>query len=86
MKIWRAIFEALHTTLPTMLFLTLGYLVFAIGAMFLVEQRGLTYRLQVYGGVLADVGATEYLSIVGIAKSTTVLKTVAGGYSGVLGA
>ncbi len=39
----------------------LGYLVFAIGAMFLVEQRGLTYRLQVYGGVLADVGATSLL-------------------------
>lgn len=39
----------------------LGYLVFAIGAMFLVEQRGLTYRLQVYGGVLADVGATTLL-------------------------
>lgn len=34
---------------------------------------------------LADVGAAEYLCVVEIAKSTTVLKTVAGGYSGVLG-
>lgn len=50
---------------------------------------GVTYYLSgAAGGIcpLADVGATEYLSIVGIAKSTTVLKTVAGGYSGVLGA
>jgi len=50
---------------------------------------GVTYYLSgTAGGIcpLADVGATEYLSIVGIAKSTTVLKTVAGGYSGVLGA
>lgn len=51
---------------------------------------GLTYYLSgaTAGAicVLADVGGTEYLSIVGIAKSTTVLKTVAGGYSGVLGA
>lgn len=50
---------------------------------------GVTYYLSgTAGGIcpLADVGASEYLSIVGIAKSTTVLKTVAGGYSGVLGA
>lgn len=51
---------------------------------------GVTYYLSgaVAGNIcpLADVGASEYLSIVGIAKSTTLLKTVAGGYSGVLGA
>lgn len=50
---------------------------------------GVTYYLSgaAAGGIcpLADVGATEYLSIVGIAMSTTVLQTVAGGYSGVLG-
>ncbi len=39
----------------------LGYLVFGIGALFSVEQRGLTYRVQVYGGVLADVLATSLL-------------------------
>ena len=51
---------------------------------------GVTYYLSAAaaGGIcpLADVGATEYLSIVGIAKTTAILKTVAGGYSGVLGA
>lgn len=41
--------------------ISLGYLVFAIGALFLAEQRGLTYRIQVYGGVLADVLATTLL-------------------------
>lgn len=50
---------------------------------------GLTYYLSgaTAGSlcVLADVGASEYLCVAGIAKSTTVLKTVAGGYSGVLG-
>jgi len=39
----------------------LAYLVFAIGALFAAEQRGLTYRVQVYGGVLADVLATTLL-------------------------
>ncbi len=39
----------------------LGYLVFAIGALFSAEQRGLTYRVQVYGGVLADLLATSLL-------------------------
>jgi len=51
---------------------------------------GVTYYLSgaVAGNLcpLADVGASEYLCIIGIAKSTTLLKTVAGGYSGVLGA
>lgn len=40
------------------------------------------------GGIcpLADVGVTEYLCPIGIAMSTTNLKTFPGGYSGVLGA
>ena len=41
--------------------ISLGYLVFAFGALLLAEQRGLTYRIQVYGGVLADVLATTFL-------------------------
>ncbi|CAN0278294.1 unnamed protein product, partial [Phaeothamnion confervicola] len=39
----------------------LGYLVFSIGALFAVEQRAPGYRVQVYGGVLADVLATSLL-------------------------
>ena len=41
--------------------ISLGYLVFATGTLFLAEQRGLTYRIQVFGGVLADVLATTLL-------------------------
>ena len=41
--------------------ISLGYLVFAIGALFLAERRGLTYRIQVFGGVLGDVLATTLL-------------------------
>ena len=40
---------------------SLSYLVFAIGALFLAERRGLTYRIQVFGGVLADVLTTTLL-------------------------
>lgn len=49
---------------------------------------GVTYYLSGNtGGIcpLADVGATEYLSIIGIAKSATVMRIVSA-YSGVLGA
>ena len=48
---------------------------------------GVTYYLSGSGGIcpLADVGGTEYLCIVGIAKSTTVL-SIGFNYSGVLGA
>ncbi len=40
---------------------SLGLLVFAVGALITAEQRALTYRVQVYAGVLGDVLATTLL-------------------------
>ena len=40
---------------------SLGYLVLASAALLVAEQRALTYRLQVYGGVLGDLLATTLL-------------------------